>query len=129
MFNSKLLNKIFGTRHERERKRVQPIIDEIIEIEARLATLPDEEIQAQTAKFRARLAERTAPIEARIAELKEGKRTASDPEERERLDDELHGKGASGGAEAELREAIKEMLDELLPEAFATVREAARRLK
>jgi len=129
MFNSKLLNKIFGTRHERERKRVQPIINEIVEIEARLATLSDEEIQGQTAKFRARLAERTGPIEARIAELKEGKRTAADAEERERLDDELHGKGASGGAEVELRDAIKEMLDELLPEAFATVREAARRLK
>ncbi|MBC8086982.1 MAG: preprotein translocase subunit SecA [Phycisphaerae bacterium] len=129
MFNSKLLNKIFGTRHERERKRVQPIINDIVQIEARLATFSDEEIQGQTAKFRARLAERTGPIEARINELKEGKRTAVDAEERERLDDELHGKGASGGAEAELREAIKEILDELLPEAFATVREAARRLK
>ena len=35
---------------------------------------------------------------------------------------------AAGGAEAELRTAIAEVLDELLPEAFATVREATRRL-
>ena len=129
MFNSKLLNRIFGTRHERERKRVQPIVNEIVEIEKTLASLSDEEIQGQTAKFRARLAERTAPIEARIEELKTAKRNAPDPAERERLDDELHGKGSEGGAEAELRDAIKEMLDELLPEAFATVREACRRLK
>ena len=31
-----LISKVFGTRHERERKRVQPILDEIHQIEARL---------------------------------------------------------------------------------------------
>ncbi|MEO7360274.1 MAG: preprotein translocase subunit SecA, partial [Gemmatimonadaceae bacterium] len=129
MFNNKLLNRFFGTRHERERRRVQPIVDEIIQVEQRLATLTDEEIQGQTAKFRARLAERTGPIETRIAELKLAKHNTADPVEREELDDQLHGKGADTGAEGELREAIKEMLDELLPEAFATVREATRRLK
>ncbi|MGV3707939.1 MAG: preprotein translocase subunit SecA [Gemmatimonas sp.] len=129
MLNSKFLNKIFGTRHDRERKRVQPIINDILEIEKTLSSMSDEEIQAQTEKFRARIAEKTAPIEARIEELKAAKRNAADPAERERLDDELHGKGGVGGAESELRDAIKEMLDELLPEAFATVREACRRLK
>ena len=125
----KFLNRIFGTRHERERKRVTPIIADIVEIEKRLAGLSDEEIQGQTAKFRERLAERTGPLEARIEELKSAKRVAEDPEERERIDDELHGKGSVGGAEKALRDAIAEMLDELLPEAFATVREACRRLK
>ncbi|MEP6766643.1 MAG: preprotein translocase subunit SecA, partial [Gemmatimonadaceae bacterium] len=129
MFNNKFLNKIFGSRHERERKRVQPIVNEIIEIEKTLASLSDEEIQAQTVKFRARIAEKTGPIEARVEALKAEKRTASDPIERERIDDELQGKGTSGGAEAELRDAIAAVLDELLPEAFATVREACRRLK
>jgi preprotein translocase subunit SecA len=129
MANLKFLNRLFGTRHERERKRVQPIVNEIVEIEERLATLTDAEIQAQTVKFRARLAERTGPIELRIEELKTAKRTAADPVERERIDDELQGQGSEGGAEAELRTAIAETLDELLPEAFATVREACRRLK
>src|SRR5690606_31930416 len=48
--------------------------------------------------------------------------------ERERLDNELQGVDGRGGAEAELRTAISEGLDDLLPEAFATVREACRRL-
>ena len=61
-----LISKVFGTRHERERKRVQPILEEIHQIEARLATLSDAEIQGQTDKFRGILAERTGPIEARI---------------------------------------------------------------
>ncbi len=124
-----LISKVFGTRHERERKRVQPILDDIHQIEARLATLSDAEIQAQTAKFRAILAERTGPIEQRIAELKAAKHDTAEAAERERLDSELQGVDGRGGVEAELRAAIAETLDELLPEAFATVREACRRLK
>ncbi len=123
-----VFGKLFGTRHERERRRVQPIIDDIMEHEARLASLSDEEIQAQTAKFRAILAERTGPIEARIEALKAEKRQASDAAERERIDLELHGVDGRSGAETELRTTIAAVLDDLLPEAFATVREACRRL-
>jgi preprotein translocase subunit SecA len=54
-----LIGRVFGTRHERERKRVQPVLNDIHEIEARLASLTDDEIRAQTAKFRGVLAERT----------------------------------------------------------------------
>ena len=124
-----LISKVFGTRHERERKRVQPILNEIHEIEARLASLPDAEIQAQTAKFRGIIAERTGAIEERIAALKAAKHDTADAAEREKLDAELQGADGRGGAEGELRAAIAEVLDDILPEAFATVREACRRLK
>jgi len=124
-----LIGRVFGTRHERERKRVQPVLTEIHEIEARLASLSDEEIQGQTAKFRGILAARTGPIESRIAELKAVKHDSAESAERERIDLELQGADGRGGVEGELRTAIAEVLDELLPEAFATVREACRRLK
>jgi preprotein translocase subunit SecA len=123
-----LLSGVFGTRHDRERKRVQPIVDEINEHYARLQTIPEEELRGQTEKFRARIRERTSEIEARIAELREKKRITADPGAREEIDNELSGVDGRGGAEAELRTAIAEVLDELLPEAFATAREAARRL-
>ncbi|MCU0625347.1 MAG: preprotein translocase subunit SecA [Gemmatimonadaceae bacterium] len=123
-----VLGKLFGTRHQRESKRMRPIIDEIKRFEAQLAAVDDATLQAQTAKFRAVLDERTGALEARVAELKEAKRAAADSAERERLDDELNGPDGRGGAEAKLRQAIADTLDELLPEAFATVREASRRL-
>ena len=41
-----LLSGVFGTRHDRERKRVQPIVDEINEHYARLQTISDEELRA-----------------------------------------------------------------------------------
>ncbi len=123
-----VLSGMFGTRHDRERKRVQPIVDEINERYAPLETVSEEELRGRTAKFRERIHEVTSGIEARIADIKERKRSSTDPAERDELDNELSGVDGRGGAEAELRTAIADVLDELLPEVFATVREACHRL-
>src|SRR5471032_353683 len=124
----KMLGSVFGTRRERERKRVQPIVDEINQIGERLKTVSETELKAQTAKFRAIIAERTAELNGQITTLKDAKKTAADPAERERIDLELSGADGSGGLEGKFRDEISTVLDDLLPEAFATVREAARRL-
>jgi preprotein translocase subunit SecA len=124
----RLITSVMGTRHERERKRIQPIVDEINEHYARLQTVSESELQGQTEKFRTIIREHTAEIESKIASLRDAKRTAADPAERERIDSELSGADGRGGLEGELREATAEVLDEILPEAFATVREGARRL-
>ncbi len=123
-----LVNKVFGTRHEREGRRIQPLVKTIRDHATRLEQLSDAEIQAQTAKFRAVIAERTGALEAKVAELKTAKRGAADLGERDRIDTELQGNDGRGGVEGELRDTIRDVLDELLPEAFATVREACRRL-
>ena len=124
----KLFGAVFGTRHQREAKRVQPIVDEINTQGEQLRALSDVELQAQTAKFRAIIAERTADLTARIHELKDRKHAAPDAETREALELELTGLNGQAGVEAAYRETLAEVLDEILPEAFATVREAARRL-
>ncbi|MFI5246140.1 MAG: preprotein translocase subunit SecA, partial [Gemmatimonadales bacterium] len=124
----KMLGSVFGTRHDRERKRVQPIVDEINEIGQRLTALSEAELKAQTGKFRETIRARTAALSAEIATLKDAKKTAEDPAERERIDLALTGADGTGGLEGKLRDTIRDVLDELLPEAFATVREAARRL-
>ncbi len=73
------LAKIFGTSHEREMKRIQPIVDQVNALEEKMKALTDEQLQAQTLKLRERLV-----------------------------------KGES--------------LDDILPEAFATCREASLRV-
>jgi len=123
-----MLSGVFGNRHDRERKRVQPIVDEINEHYARLETVSEEELKGQTEKFRERIRDVTGDIEARITELREKKRVTADPAAREDIDNELSGVDGRGGVEAELRTAIADVLDELLPEAFATAREVSRRL-
>ncbi len=79
------VTRIFGDPNERELKKLRPIVNEINSYEEDLQSLSDDELHAQTAKFRERLAQ-----------------CATTEEE-------------------------DEMLEELLPEAFATVREASRR--
>jgi preprotein translocase subunit SecA len=124
----RVLTAFLGTRHEREKKRLVPIVEAIHSHEERLGAVTEEELRGQTEKFRALLRERTAELEARIAALKEQKRAAEDSVDRERLDNELSGADGSGGVEGELRRTVAETLDEILPEAFATIREASRRL-
>ncbi|MEO6779255.1 MAG: preprotein translocase subunit SecA [Gemmatimonadaceae bacterium] len=123
-----LFKNVFGTRHDRERRRVQPLVNEINAVYARLATISDDELRGQTAKFRAHFHDATGDLEARIAELRERKRGTTLASEREAIDDELGGADGRGGLEGQLRETIARTLEQLLPEAFATVREAARRL-
>src|SRR5438034_353239 len=114
--------KIFGTRFDRELKRVQPIVDAIHEHEARLKDIGDAELQAQTAKFREAIAERTGAQHTEVERLKKAKHDCPDPEERANLTEQLR------KAEQEFVSELQRTLDDLLPEAFATVREAARRL-
>src|SRR5215471_1421167 len=123
-----VIGAVFGTRHERERRKIQPVVDEINAEYARLHDVSEEELRGQTEKLRGIIRQRTQELEATVADLRERKRVAADPVERERIDAELSGGDGRGGAEGKLREEIAEVLDELLPEAFATVREGARRL-
>jgi preprotein translocase subunit SecA len=117
-----LVAKVMGTRFERELKRVQPIVDAIHEHEARLKALPDAEIQAQTVTFRARLGERVGTLAADVARVKQEKHDCPDADQRVVLDRKL------GEAEKRLAQETQAALTDLLPEAFATVREASRRL-
>jgi preprotein translocase subunit SecA len=123
-----ILGKIVGSRHEREIKRITPIIDAIEAEYERLQSVSEEELRGQTEKFRQILRDRTSELEAKIAELKQRKHVTVDADERDEIDNELQGADGRGGLEAQLREVIRDTLDEVLPEAFATVREACRRL-
>src|SRR3989304_2052799 len=51
-----LLKKIFGTKNERELKRIQPIVQRINELESSLKGLSDTELQRKTVEFKERLA-------------------------------------------------------------------------
>src|SRR5467141_4925456 len=114
--------RIFGTRFDRELKRIQPIVDAIHQHEVRLKEIGTGELQAQTAKFREVIAQRTGELHAAVERLKQAKHDCPDPVERANLSEQLRKADESFVAE------LQRTLDDLLPEAFATVREASRRL-
>jgi preprotein translocase subunit SecA len=51
----KIFSKIFGTSHQREMKKIQPIVDQINNFEAAIQKLSDDELKNKTAEFQARL--------------------------------------------------------------------------
>ena len=101
-----LLGKVFGTKNERELKRVMPQVEAINALEPQMKQLSDDQLRAKTDEFRQRIQARLAPIpdEPEV-----------DPDRQKQLDDER-------------TKLINEALDEILAEAFAVVREAGRRV-
>jgi preprotein translocase subunit SecA len=118
-----LISAVLGSPHDRYVKRLRPVVAQILAHEARLQSLSDAEIQAQTSKFRAIIDERTRAQRAEIDGLKAEKHAEVDPAARMKLDDRI------AVLEEAWKKEIAAVLWELLPEAFATVREATRRLK
>src|SRR6185369_16844874 len=99
-----------------------PLVDEINESVAELKLLSDDQLRAQTEKLRGIVRERTAELEGELAELRQTKRETEDADERAQLALEIQ------GVEQRLKEELQSVLDDILPEAFATVKEACRRL-
>jgi preprotein translocase subunit SecA len=114
--------KVFGTRQAREVRRLTPLVHQIHKHEERLRDLSEEELKAQTTRFRERLAERTGALKQELEEVRTAKHQCADPGERSQLEERSH------ALEQEYKKALAAVLEELLPEAFATVREACRRL-
>lgn len=117
-----LVAAVFGTRHQRELKRLQPVVAEINREFERLQSLSDAELQAQTEKFRQMIRDAVAESEAEVADLRAQRAASEDASEREALSQQM------GAAERRLKAELEAVLDELLPEAFATVKAAAHRL-
>jgi preprotein translocase subunit SecA len=100
-----LLKKIFGSRNERLLKQYMRVVRTINVLEPAIEKLSDAELRAKTDEFKGRIRERLA----QIPDPADG-----DIERAQALEDERH-------------RARKAVLEELLPEAFAVVREASRR--
>ena len=106
-----LLGKVFGTKNEREIKRLQPRVGAINALEPEMQKLSDDQLRGKTAEFRARIQERLSSI-------------ADEPE----ADPDVPDIDRQKEIEAERSLVLKGVLDELLDEAFAVVREAGRRV-
>ncbi len=116
------VKRLFGSQSDRQFKRTMPQVDEINKLAAQYQLLSDADLQAKTAVFRQDLKIRNADNQQRIDEITESLRGDLDGAERERLNDQYD----------ELDKAIRDteatFLDEILPQAFAMVVDACRRL-
>ncbi|MEK2689654.1 preprotein translocase subunit SecA [Bdellovibrio sp. GT3] len=52
---TQILTKLFGTKHDREMKKIQPMVDRINALEPQMKALTDEQLKAKTPEFQERL--------------------------------------------------------------------------
>jgi preprotein translocase subunit SecA len=119
---SGLLKKFFGDKSAKDQKEYQPIIDETNAFSAKYLELSDDELRAKTADFQARIKASIASKEEELNLLKEKVADPATPiHSKEDLFDEIDKLTKS------IDESIEVSLAEIMPEAFAAVKETARR--
>lgn len=117
--------KLFKTKSQRDVKAVLPQLAKIKEAYEVIKNLSNDELRLKTAEFRKSIREFLSVEEKRIAELKLRLDTEYDMDVNEKEDlykelDEL---------EKTSYDKTQEILNQILPEAFAVVKETARRFK
>lgn len=119
----KVLRKFLGTKSDRDIKSIAPIVDEINEIYKSITEISNDELRAKTIEFKNKIHDYLSDEEKQIKEIKEQIELEEDIESREKLWEEVD------KLEKKSYEKSQEVLEQLLPEAFAVMRETARRFK
>ena len=119
-FNDFLV-KIFGNKASRDIREIQPWVDKVKAVYPKFSAMSNDELRAASAELKARIQGSVADRRAKIAELK-ASIEETDIEEREPIFSKID------KLENEILETLDKALDEALPEAFAIVKDTARRL-
>ncbi|MDZ7377943.1 MAG: preprotein translocase subunit SecA [candidate division KSB1 bacterium] len=124
-----LLTKLFGDKHTRDVARIMPIVHKINAIYETLHELSDAELRQKTEQFRARIQEATREVRAKLEERRALLTTdAVEGEEAVLKVDAAALREEIAALEKEEDQIIGRVLDEILPEAYAVVKETCRRL-
>jgi preprotein translocase subunit SecA len=118
-----ILKAFVGDKSEKDVKAIQPIITKVKSFESALQALSHDELRAKTAEFKAKIQQARADKDAKIASLKQDAEQTQDIDAREDIYAEID------KIEKEAYEISEKVLNEILPEAFAVVKETARRFK
>ena len=119
-----ILKKIFGgTKHEKDVQALRPVITQINEEYAQLHSLTDEQLRAKTDEFKAYIQSKIEVYKQELEDLRTKLNDSNtDHEEHQYIHDRIKEIGKEEFA------SIQDTLDELLPSAFAVVKETCRRL-
>lgn len=116
----KVLRAVFGDPHQKEIKRLSPLVEEVNVLEAEMKAKSDEELRQLIAEFRQEVTEETAQQRQEVEILRQQVIEAR-RQERQKLQVQLD------QAEKQLLKLETELLEEIQAPVFAAVREASRR--
>lgn len=120
-----ILSSVFGTKHARDIKKVSPKVAEINYFYEEYRHLSDDELHLKTDEFKERIHTETVDIRTQIQELKY-KLSAETEIDEEVLDTESL-RADLEDLEEDENELVESVLNEILPEVFAVVKETCRR--
>jgi len=117
------LAKIFGSKSERDIKAIQPLVVKINEEYAKLSSISNDELRAKTIEFKGRISAFLTDIDGKISALKaDAESNDLDLHQKTAIYDQVDALGKDRDTE------LEKVLLEILPEAFAVVKETSRRL-
>jgi len=119
----KVLKTFLGNKTDRDIKELSPIIDGVAEVYTNLTTLSNDELRAKTSEFKQIIAKKTKANDDEVANLKEKIETNTSLSigEKEKIYDQID------DLEKETLNLIEEVLEEIQPQAFAVIKETAKR--
>jgi len=110
-----ILNKIIGSQNTREINRLKPLVEKINSLEAEISKLSDEELSRKTNTFKEHIKGKQELLGSEIKDLEDRIEESGFPAEKDKLRHKLKLLG-------------NKIFEDILPEAFAVVREVAKRL-
>ncbi|WP_179338094.1 preprotein translocase subunit SecA [Winogradskyella ludwigii] len=120
-FLDKVLKVFVGDKSKQDVGSIKPIVEKIKTFEKALEALSHDELRAKTAEFKAKIAEARLPLQTKKEDLLAKAQVTEDIDEREdmylevdKIDDQIY-------------EVTEGVLNDILPEAFAVVKETAKR--
>jgi preprotein translocase subunit SecA len=120
-----LLNTVIkafvGDKSKKDVKELKPLVDQINSFGAAMQSLSNDELRLKTAEFKAKIAEECSAITAQIDVLKEEVDASNDIDKNEDIYAQID------KLEDEAYTLTQNTLNNLLPEAFAVIKETARR--
>ena len=117
-----ILSKLFGNKSDRDIKIIQPLVEKTKEEYAKLSVLSNDELRQKTADFKARISEFLNQIDNEIADVRLKADAADLPiNEKTAIYDELD------KLQKDRDKELEKILMEILPEAFAVMKDTARR--
>ena len=117
-----IIKLLFGSKADKDRKAIEPYVNKIKEVYPSIAALSNDELRGRSQALMKQIADFIAPDEERIVTLKaQLERAETALEEKEKISKEID------EITKRIDEKIEQKLDELLPEAFAIMKDTARR--
>lgn len=120
-----LLNSVIkafvGDKSKKDVKELQPLVDQIKSFEGKLEELSHDQLRQKTLDFKAKIAEDCEELNKQIQELQQEVQQSTDIDQNEEIYARID------KLQEEVYEVTENTLNSLLPEAFAVVKETAKR--